>query len=87
MKTRKVAVSVPTQVRIGKAGDVYFVTIYPNGELEIRPKGSRKPESTVTVTTHSVYQNALLRRAKAAKPARKRPTTRGLLSLERRSDY
>lgn len=89
MKTRKVAVPKSTEVRLPASGrdegrQVYFVTLHPTGEVEIRPARSRDPSATVHLTIDGIYQGALLRRARADKPKRKQRVTRGLLALERK---
>lgn len=90
MKTRKSSITQSTQVRLPAQGrergsPVYFVTLHPTGELEIRPKGTRNPDAVVTVTVDGLYQGALIRKARA-QSARRKPIKRGLLHLERKRE-
>jgi hypothetical protein len=85
--TKKVSMTKPVELRVGGGAEVYFLTVYENGAMEIRPKGARDPEATVKVTVDGTYQRALLLRAKADKPTRTRRTDRrGLLALEREAN-
>ena len=73
------------KLRVGKEGEpIYFITVFPSGEIEIRPKSARNPDATVVITVDGAYQSALVRRAKAEKRPRRKPISRGLLSLEKR---
>lgn len=75
----------PARIRVeDESGDVYFITIFKTGALQIRPKGTRSAGSEVFVTVGQVYRNGLMRRAQAEKPKRRRPVSRGLVSTERR---
>ena len=75
----------PAQVRVESGKQVYFVTIWKNGSLQIRPKGSRKLDATVHVAVDQVYRATLIRHAVGTKPARRRPVSRGMIATERRS--
>ena len=72
--------SKPVRVRVDDGGRVYFITLYQNGTIQIRPKGARKSGSTVFLGTAATYKKSLLARAKVIKP---KPITRGLVSTER----
>lgn len=81
---KKVGLERRVEVRMDDGGEVYFLTLYKNGAIEIRPKGARDPDATVTVTAGQVYRTALLNRASTNKPRRRRPVSRGMLATERR---
>ncbi len=81
---KKISLDKPVEVRMEDGPEVFFVTVYKNGSIQIRPKGARDPEATVFVIVGSVYKRAQLRRAEADKPKRRRPVRRGMLGLERR---
>ncbi len=75
----------PRKLRVGPAsGQVYFINVFPNGEIEIRPKGARDPDATVVVTVDGVYQAALIRRSKRGRV--RRTDSRDLLALQREAE-
>jgi hypothetical protein len=83
--TKKVSLTTrPVEVRVESGGDIFFVKIWKNGSLQIRPKGARKAESVALTTVSSIYQRALLVAAQAARPKRKKTVSRNLLATERR---
>ena len=73
----------PLEVRVEGSNGVYFLRIWKNGSLQIRPKGARKPEASALVTVGSVYRRALLLVAKEAKPQRRHSISRGMIATER----
>ena len=57
MEKKRVSLDRRVEGRMGEGDGVYFVTLYKNGQLEIRPKGGRG-ESTKVVDVDSIYQDA-----------------------------
>lgn len=74
--------SRPVEVRVESGEQVYFLKIWRNGSLQIRPKGARKPEAAATTTVHSVYRHTLWAIARGT--VRRKPISRGMLATERR---
>ena len=77
-EVKKIAPTKPVEVKVESGGEVFFVTVFKNGSLEVRPKGIRRPESTAITTVHSIYQRIIMQ---ASTNQRRRPVKRGLLSL------
>ena len=67
-------------VRGGDGND--YVVELTDRTITLRPKRARAEGAIVWLTPDTIYQRALLARAAAARPARKR-VKRGLLSLGR----
>lgn len=82
---KKILPTKPIQVKVNSQGQIYFITIYANGSLKIRPKGARRLDATAITSVGSVYRRILIVQARdLSTTGRARSVQRGLLSTERR---
>ena len=64
MKTKRIGLDkCPVELRVEGASGIFFVTIWRNGSLQIRPKGARGEESVGSTTIGSVYRRAILQQS------------------------
>jgi len=81
-KTKKVSADRPVEVRVESEGEVYFVTLWKDGVIRIRPKGSRAADSTAMSSVGGMYRRIKMAEAKTTVKSR---ISRNLLKTEKRN--
>lgn len=73
---RKIGLAKPIEVRMGSGDKVFFVTLYKNGDVEIRPRHSRDPDAVAVTTIEAVYKKILMSRVAPIKKSGRKRTMR-----------
>ena len=83
---KKILPTKPVEVKVESHGQIYFVTVFKNGALKIRPKGARNPEAVAITSADSIYRRTMIAAAHDVKKTFRRNVAvqRGLLATERK---